>query len=496
MDRRTALKTFAMTTAATTVAWPQATAIAGTSRPRPAAGMQPITVHGRVTVDGAPRAGVAISDGRHVVTTDKSGRYELATIRQREFVFVSLPGDVRVPVSAAGTASFFRSLVDTKGREQRVDFPLHRVAGDPARHAMFLLADPQVQHAEDIARLHAESVPDLRASVRRLADRHPFGVGCGDIMYDNLEFFGEWEAALREAALPGFQVLGNHDVEITAQTDEDSARAFRQRFGPTWYSFDRGEVHVVVLDDVFWFGGYLGYLDRRQLDWLAADLALVEKGRRVLVCLHIPPWTTRHERFGQAEPPIHIVMTNRELLYELLAPYQATVLAGHLHEVDIVRNQPVEVHVCGALCGAWWSGPICGDGTPNGYMIYEIDGADVRWRYQATGQEPGHQMRLYPRGADPELPGHVLANIWAADDRWRVVWYADGQRQGPMTAHRGRDPLAVKLYAGAERPAERSWVEPYVTDHLFICEPRADVREIRIEATDPWGRVFQERLAL
>jgi len=490
MDRRTALKTLALASAAA------GTAFAVPRRLLAAPRIRHLRVRGRVTVDGAPRGGVVVSDGLGTVTTAADGTYTLPTTTASGFVFVTLPGDVQVPVAAAGTAAFHHALGAGAASEVRADFPLRRLVGDPDRQSLLLVADPQVQHAADIARMHAEAVPDLRETVKLLSDRPPVIVGCGDIMYDRLEHLGEWEAALRHAAAPGFQVLGNHDVEIAARTDHDSARTFQRRFGPTWYSFDRGETHVVVLDDVFWYGGYLGYLDRLQLDWLASDLRHVEAGRRVLVCLHIPTWSTRHLRHGAAEPPQNLVVVNRELLYELLAPYRATILCGHMHELEIIRDHPVEVHVCGALCGAWWTGPVCGDGTPSGYMVYDLSGGDLRWRYKSTGHAADHQLRVYPRGADPTAPGLVLANVWAADDRWRILWSADGQRQGAMVSRRGQDPLARQLYEGPERPDDRAWAEPYVTDHLYACEPGAGVREVTVEATDPWGRTYRESLAI
>lgn len=488
MDRRQAMKTLALASAGV--------ALAGRGGALASTPPRSLVASGRVLVDGRGRPGVGVSDGRQVVLTDADGTYRLATHTERRFLQVVLPGDVAVPTSPAGTARFHLPLrPDATGRQVH-DFDLATVAGDPDRHALFLLADPQVQHEQDIARLHAEAVPELRRRVQELASRHPVGVACGDIMYDRLEFFGEWERALRDAGLPGFQLLGNHDVELAARTDRDSSRAFEQRFGPTWYSFDRGGVHVVVLDDVFWWGGYMGYLDRAQLDWLAADLAHVEAGRRVLVCLHIPTWCTRHVRYGNAEAPDHLVVVNRELLYELLAPYQATVLCGHMHELEILRDGPVDVHVCGALCGAWWTADICGDGTPNGAMIYEIDGQDVRWHYQATGRDRAHQMRLYAPGRDLERPDAVVANVWCWDPSWRVVWFADGERRGALTPHRGLDPLAHELFTGDDRPDGRRWVEPIITDHLFSCRPEPMVREVVVEATDRWGRTYRERLDL
>jgi hypothetical protein len=56
-------------------------------------------------------------------------------------------------------------------------------------------------------------------------------------------------------------------------------------------------MHPVVLDDVFWHGaGDIGDLRDRQVQWLAADLALVEAGRSVVVLTHTPAHPTRSAR--------------------------------------------------------------------------------------------------------------------------------------------------------------------------------------------------------
>lgn len=489
MDRRQVMKTLALATSGLMLPGPKAAAWA---RPR----LRQVQAHGLVMVDGRPRAGVPVTDGRSVVLTDPDGAYRMATSTDRGFIRISLPGDVAVPMSEAGTAAFYRPIVADPGGEMVSRFNLHTLEAASDRHALLLLADPQVQDQRDIDRMHAESIPALRRTVRDLGPRHAVGVAAGDIMYDNLEHFGAWEHVLREAGLPGFQVLGNHDLDVASRTDLDSALPFQRRFGPTWYSFDRGEVHVVVLDDVFWWGHYMGYLDRTQLDWLAADLTHVEPGRRVLVCVHIPTWCTRHERYDEPEAPPHLVVANRELLYELLAPYQATVLCGHMHELEILQDGPVDVHVCGALCGAWWTGDICGDGAPNGFMVYEIDGGQVRWRYQASGHGPEHQMRLYAPGADPDRADELVANIWAADPNWGVIWYADGECRGAMARYRGVDPLARRLYSGPEAPDHRPWVEAFTTDHLYACRPEPAVRKVTVEARDSWGRIYREHLEL
>ncbi len=142
------------------------------------------------------------------------------------------------------------------------------------------------------------------------------------------------------------------------------------------------------------------------------------------------------------------------------------------------------------MCGAWWSGPICGDGTPNGYSVYEMRGEEVTWRYKSTGHSPHDQIRVYPRGADASAPDEVVANVWDWDPEWRVVWYEDGERRGEMARRVGTDPMSEALHRGEELPPRRSWVEPYPVGHLFYAPIQPGTREVRVEATDRFLRTY------
>jgi hypothetical protein len=254
-------------------------------------------------------------------------------------------------------------------------------------------------------------------------------------------------------------------------------------------------VHYVVLKDVFWHGvGYLGYLGREQLTWLEQDLRLIEPGRTVIVVTHIPVLSTRTLRAGQSSPSITTSVANRDALYRILEPYRAHILSGHTHENEHLRDGGCRHHVAGTVCGAWWSGPICGDGTPNGYPVYEVRGEEVTHRYKATGLPFSHQLRAYPHGADPTATNEIVANVWDWDPDWRVIWYENGERKGLMTQRRGNDPWSRQLHSGPELPPRRTWVEPYPTDHLFYAPASRDAREIVVEATDPRGRRYTARV--
>jgi hypothetical protein len=450
-----------------------------------------VRVRGAVRSGGRGLPGVAISDGVSVVPTGADGTYELLTDFSHPFVFVSPPAGYEIPLGAHGSAALHRAVIPNAHGEVSAVWDLRRLPEQDHHHMVLLLADPQTLDQEDMDRFHATTIPDIRSTVAGLGQLPVFGVGCGDLMFDRLEYFPQYEKGIQATGVPFFQVLGNHDVDVLARTDEASTATFLRTFGPATYSFNRGGVHYVVMDDILWFGdGYIGYLHQSQLDWLAADLAFVERGRTVVVFMHIPPLTTQHIRTGAPKPDRAMSVVNRELLFRLLEPYRAHVVAGHMHEIEHLVESGVEIHVCGAVCGAWWTGPICADGTPNGYTIFDVTGEEVRWAYKSTGTPLAEQMRLYPAGTDSSAPDDVVVNIWDWNSRWNVVWYENGQRRGALRQIRDLDPLSRKLHSGPALPAKHTWVEPWPTDHLFRFTPAAGASDIMVEATDPWGRVY------
>lgn len=450
----------------------------------------PVRIRGRVVASGRGLAGVAVSDGRGVVPTDTDGRFELLSSTDRSFLSCSLPSGHRIPVNAPGTARTYRPIRPDGRGEMDALFELEALPGGDDAHTMFLLPDIQTQDAWEMARFHELSVPDVQASIAALGGRHAFGIACGDIMYDDLAMYPEYERGVQRMGIPFFQVIGNHDLDYEGAVDEETTATFSRHFGPRYYSFDRGAVHYVVMDNVFYHGtGYVGYLDRDQLAWLEEDLALVEPGRPVIVAMHIPVYGTRHIRDGVRDPSASVSVNNREALTRLLEPFQSHVLSGHTHENDHNWEMGYHEHVSGVVCGAWWSGPICGDGTPHGYSAYDVDGEDIRWRYKSVGEADDHQIRAYLPGADPSAPDELVANVWDADPEWTVVWYENGERRGRMARRVGYDPVSLRIHPGDRLPPRRTWVDPFPR-YLYYAPVAADARSVRVEAIDRFGRSY------
>ena len=457
---------------------------------------QPV-VKGRVSSKGKGLAQVAVSDGYQIVQTNARGEYSLQPHSNARFVFVILPAGYAIP-HKNGVAHFYSPLAIGTA-EQSIHFSLEPIAGGDERHAFIVWGDTQILDNEDARQLIEISAPATKRVIAALGNQPVHGIAVGDLVFDKFDLFPDYKAAVGLTGIPFFQVIGNHDMDLGARSDEQSELTYCSHFGPTWYSFNRGKVHYVVLDDVFMHKtnrGYIGYLNEAQLAWLDQDLALVPPGSTVIVSLHIPTKTGAARRSGQREESAGGHVSNRDVLYKMLKPFNAHIMSAHTHVNENWIKGNLMEHNHGTVCGAWWSGPICSDGCPPGFAVYQVEGSQLSWQYHATEGGSTSQMRLYAKGKVASKPGAVVANVWNWDANWKVEWWQDGQAMGPMERFTGLDPWAVDLYTGPELPAKHKWVEPSLTEHLFAATPQPGARNILVKATDPFGNVYESSMGL
>ncbi|MBO0952694.1 calcineurin-like phosphoesterase C-terminal domain-containing protein [Fibrella forsythiae] len=492
VNRRSFLKYLGWSGAAVTTAAPVAVA-----HTYPATNV-PGTITGRVLGNGKGIANVAVTDGYSVVVTDKNGQYSLPAAAAAEFVYISLPAGYAVP-HERGVAQFFQPITAKNGG-LTADFKLEKLAVDDRKHQFVVWADTQIISKKDGEQLKAQSAPDLRDLVASYPKDSLFhGIGCGDLVWDHFELYADYKEAIGMTGVPFFNVIGNHDLDLDARSDDYSAKTFKQQFGPTYYSFNRGQVHYVMLDDVFFIGTakkYIGYLTENQLHWLEQDLKLVKPGTTVVVSLHIPTQTGHKRRENLKEEELGGSVSNRKQLYEMLKPFNAHIMSGHTHVNEKWEEGSVMEHVHGTVCGAWWTGPICSDGTPSGYAVYEVDGGDIRWYYKSTGKPREHQLRLYEKGRVKTAPDHMAVNVWNWDPKWKLEWLEDGVMKGTPEQRVAHDPWAVELYAGPDLPKKHKFVDPTMTDHLFFFQPSVSAKKITVRATDRFGGVYTETMTL
>ncbi|MDR3261799.1 MAG: FAD-dependent oxidoreductase [Tannerella sp.] len=368
------------------------------------------------------------------------------------------------------------------------------------RHVMIVCADPQVAFKEELPLLE-KATRDMKALV---AESYPdipvYGIVCGDIISDiqnDSLAFSDVKKLFDLTGIPFHYLAGNHDMDITERSNDNSKKSFEENFGPSHYSFNIGKVHYVVLDDVFSTGraySYIGYIDEKQFRWLEQDLSSVPHGSTVMVALHIPTYSREARKGEYAKEEINKAVQNRRALYKMLEPYRVHILSGHEHyNENYVLNDRLFEHVHAALCGIFWQAPYNSDGAPLGYAVYEYNGDSVQWYYKVAGKDKNFQMNVYAAGADRQQPNAIIANVWNYDPAWQVCWYEDGKKMGEMKQYTGWDPATVDYVEKNRQNFRYKYVGAGATEHLFYAEPVNKNAEIRVEAVDRFGNKYTEK---
>lgn len=431
------------------------------------------TIKGTVTNGKRGIPNVVISDGYSVVITDAKGNYTITPDDKATNLFMSTPAGYEFKTDYNVNRQY-----ETLGSRNQYDFKLKALKRNDNKHQFIIWADPQVKTKKDVKEMMDTVVPDVQQLVKSMGENALIhGICVGDIVWDNHALFTDYNQAVAEMGIPFFQALGNHDMDYRLGGDETSDKTFKEVYGPTYYSFNRGKAHYVVLDDVRYLGverEYDGYLSENQLSWLSKDLQHIAKDQLLIINLHIP---------------VHNSVKNNTELYALLEGFKNVhIMSGHTHyNLNKITNGIYE-HNHGTVCGAWWTGPICGDGTPRGYGVYEVNGTELKWYYKSTGFDKNKQLSVYVDTLTNQK--RLIANIWNWDPEWRVEYFLDDKSMGAPEQQKGYDPLAVQLYKGDHMPVKRSFVEPQQMDHLFIAHFSPEVKTVKVIATDRFGEKY------
>ena len=343
--------------------------------------------------DGVP--GVLVSDGAHVVVTDPRGRFALPDADPIHPIFISPPAGYR-PVDG-----FFRHW---DGAEE-MDFPLaHEPRRADPEHAFVLLADYQWEPNEMMRSVFEGAMADPASPEFLVHVGDLFTMMEGAPVHVARRYYDDYALALLGFDFPVFNLIGNHDQVngpcVSPEMPEFADGLYEELLGPTYYSFNWGDVHYVVLNPFQIVDKEQhSCISDRQLEWLRQDLAYQPADRPLILFAHRAP--TQWEN----EEALLNVLEGRKVL---------ACFAGDWHRDAVFQcpGEPFPTIITVSPKENVY-------GMPPGYRIVEVKGDRVRHTYRVLGEggaaRPAlHTVRPAPGSAvDGDVEIVVTEHTWS-----------------------------------------------------------------------------------
>jgi len=469
-----------------------------------------------------PMPDVKVSNGQMIVTTDAQGCYEIP-VGHDTIVFVVKPRGWRTPLSKEKLPQFyyihkphgsptlkFAGVEPTGPLPKSIDFPLYPQQ-EPEQFRAILFGDPQPRDQTEVDYIAHDVVEEL------IGTDASFGVTLGDIMFDDLSLFKSLSKTIALVGIPWYNVIGNHDINLDAKHDHHSDETFERNFGPSYYSFDHGPVHFLVLDDVEWYfpsvggkGRYRGGLGKEQMEFIRNDLKMIPGEQLVVLLMHIP-LTDVHDR---------------QELYRLIEkrPFCISV-SGHTHHHEhrfIKREdgwlgpEPHHHIINVTVSGSWWSGApdergiphtMMADGAPNGYSIISFDGTKYKLDFKAAARPADYQMNIQaPEVVTSEETSktNVFVNVFNGSEKSEVeMSVGESGKWIAMERIVENDPLLQEIFNAEAEIKDKKWrnmSKPKPSTHLWKAALPANISPgthlIQIRATDMDDRTVKGQRVL
>jgi len=480
-------------------------------------------------------AGVPVTDGYTFTVTDKNGVYQFTADEKCRNVYYTLPAEYKAALNPQSKLPLFYSTTPIDlNKQNRNDFVLDPLDAPEKDFTLVMIGDPQCKTDSDVQRFETETLPDLRRFMSESQAKgkylNAYAVTLGDLTFDNTVQWGPMHKALSGFSLdsgdylPIYNCIGNHDHDASCKDDYTATQKYVDLFGPTDYSFNRGDVHIIVMDDVICTtsdGKHWKYDDGitdKQLEWLKSDLELVQDkaGKMVVLCTHIQ---FRHSVDKNGTKQIKNMIEAISCLTEF---HEAHLMIGHTHYAqnyihhDYVTKggTPVYEHIHGAACGAWWTCNMNLAGEPNGYSVYEVSGNTMKnWLAKGTNESPDLQMRVYDGnqiygGADGRptgkyeyswtsggvgpkeikaegfqgLKGCFVASVWNSDeDNWKVELFQDGKKIGDLkrVPSKINDICVVSFFYNELGRSTATWARNTPQYYWYIEAPGGDPTRVQ-----------------
>jgi len=506
---------------------------------------QDANVYGKITAGEEPVAGVVVSDGVEVTTTDSDGIYRLKSAKKYGYVFMSIPSGYEA-VSEGVLPVLYKLLPSDSKTADRADFKLNKVSGQE-NYKVFFLGDMHLANRTGDAAQFQQFTADLNSYTQSHYGEKMYAITLGDMTWDLYWYDNKYELAdylktvnSQVKNLQIFHTMGNHDNDMKAISDFTAENRYRAVLAPTYYSFNIGQVHYVVLDDIDCsnYDGknrdYKKSISVDQLSWLSKDLSFVPKTTPLVITMHaqvFKPVKTGGFRVDHDA-------TNTAQFLSLIDGYKVNIVTGHTHQIynvvpeeDVIGGRDIFEHNAGAICASWWwSGYLTPgihvgtDGAPGGYAIWDIKGTDMEWVFKPTGKSEDYQFRSYDlnnvsfSAADvPDMPAvvaskfepftkaypansnnEVLINVWNYNPKWTITVTTEGGQSLTPTAVWAYDPLhiaalTVPRFNKSSLKSAPSFITEEFTHFFKVTAPDADT-DLTITVKDEFGHTWTEQM--
>lgn len=205
---------------------------------------------------------ISVTDGLNVVKTDDKGNYELPANPEARFVSVTTP---------SGYRSVKSHYIPVESSRPDYNFGLE-ADGNTGSFEFIHIADTETP-------TYREWIDNLKAYVA--TNPTAFIIHTGDICYNpGLDFHGT-NVRTGQMGVPMYYTVGNHDL-VAGDYGE---QLFEKHFGPSWHSFEVGNVHFIALPMLG--GDHAPSYTRSQiLKWIKQDLANTDPSKKVIMFNH------------------------------------------------------------------------------------------------------------------------------------------------------------------------------------------------------------------
>lgn len=492
-------------------------------------------IYGVITCDEVGVPGVVVSDGIEVTVTDENGVYYLASGEYNRTVFMSVPSGYEA--QSDGVFPVFHKSVDGNvSTVERADWTLNKV--DNEDHIMYLLGDMHLANRTNDLNQFATFTSDLKKQISANKAKRQYALTLGDMTWDLYWYSNAYDlytyVETMNTSLSGLQVfntIGNHDHDMNSAGDFNTVTVFKKVVAPTYYSFNIGDVHYIVLDNILCTNNgsgdrsYNSSLTPEQLDWLRKDLSYVDKSKTLVITMHAQLYSEAGADSMSFTPDLE----------DIVSGYTTHVMSAHTHVIwnnDKTDSKGIYHHNSGAICGTWWwtgyytAGlGLCKDGSPSGYYVYTMDGNDVKWRFKPTGKDFTYTFRTYDRNeivmsaanfapsadadkaaafektasqwTDPDNSNYVYFNVFDYDPSWTIEVTENGT---PLTYEvvKVKDPLHLAAYEAKRYNANSNPTSSFkattVSSHIFRVKASSATSTIEFRITDRFGNVSTESM--